>query len=300
MDRLADALRAFGRERVLENEPMSRHTTFRIGGPAELMFLPACEEEIVEAVRLAKAAGIPVRVLGNGSNLLVRDGGLRGLSIVLGERFARIHIEGRRLYAQAGALLSRVASAAQEAGLSGLEFAGGIPGTLGGGCAMNAGAYNGQLSDVLVSADVLLDGEVRTLDREEMQMGYRTTLPLRTGGIVLSACFDLVEEDKLVILERMRVLNARRREKQPLSMPSAGSTFKRPEGHFAGALIENCGLKGCSVGGAQVSEKHAGFIVNTGNATAADVLALIEHVQSVVREATGVDLEPEVRIIGEG
>lgn len=300
MDRLADALRAFGRERVLENEPMSRHTTFHIGGPAELMFLPACEEEIVEAVRLAKAAGIPVRVLGNGSNLLVRDGGLRGLSIVLGERFARIHIEGRRLYAQAGALLSRVASAAQEAGLSGLEFAGGIPGTLGGGCAMNAGAYNGQLSDVLVSADVLLDGEVRTLDREEMQMGYRTTLPLRTGGIVLSACFDLVEEDKLVILERMRVLNARRREKQPLSMPSAGSTFKRPEGHFAGALIENCGLKGCSVGGAQVSEKHAGFIVNTGNATAADVLALIEHVQFVVREATGVDLEPEVRIIGEG
>lgn len=300
MDRLADALRAFGRERVLENEPMSRHTTFRIGGPAELMFLPACEEEIVEAVRLAKVAGIPVRVLGNGSNLLVRDGGLRGLSIVLGERFARIHIEGRRLYAQAGALLSRVASAAQEAGLSGLEFAGGIPGTLGGGCAMNAGAYNGQLSDVLVSADVLLDGEVRTLDREEMQMGYRTTLPLRTGGVVLSACFDLVEEDKLVILERMRALNARRREKQPLSMPSAGSTFKRPEGHFAGALIENCGLKGCSVGGAQVSEKHAGFIVNTGNATAADVLALIEHVQFVVREATGVDLEPEVRIIGEG
>lgn len=300
MDRLADALRVFGRERVLENEPMSRHTTFRIGGPAELMFLPACEEEIVEAVRLAKVAGIPVRVLGNGSNLLVRDGGLRGLSIVLGERFARIHIEGRRLYAQAGALLSRVASAAQEAGLSGLEFAGGIPGTLGGGCAMNAGAYNGQLSDVLVSADMLLDGEVRTLDREEMQMGYRTTLPLRTGGVVLSACFDLVEEDKLVILERMRALNARRREKQPLSMPSAGSTFKRPEGHFAGALIESCGLKGCSVGGAQVSEKHAGFIVNTGNATAADVLALIEHVQSVVREATGVDLEPEVRIIGEG
>lgn len=300
MDRLADALRVFGRERVLENEPMSRHTTFRIGGPAELMFLPACEEEIVEAVRLAKVAGIPVRVLGNGSNLLVRDGGLRGLSIVLGERFARIHIEGRRLYAQAGALLSRVASAAQEAGLSGLEFAGGIPGTLGGGCAMNAGAYNGQLSDVLVSADVLLDGEVRTLDREEMQMGYRTTLPLRTGGVVLSACFDLVEEDKLVILEHMRALNARRREKQPLSMPSAGSTFKRPEGHFAGALIESCGLKGCSVGGAQVSEKHAGFIVNTGNATAADVLALIEHVQSVVREATGVDLEPEVRIIGEG
>lgn len=300
MDRLADALRVFGRERVLENEPMSRHTTFRIGGPAELMFLPACEEEIVEAVRLAKVAGIPVRVLGNGSNLLVRDGGLRGLSIVLGERFARIHIEGRRLYAQAGALLSRVASAAQEAGLSGLEFAGGIPGTLGGGCAMNAGAYNGQLSDVLVSADVLLDGEVCTLDREEMQMGYRTTLPLRTGGVVLSACFDLVEEDKLVILEHMRALNARRREKQPLSMPSAGSTFKRPEGHFAGALIESCGLKGCSVGGAQVSEKHAGFIVNTGNATAADVLALIEHVQSVVREATGVDLEPEVRIIGEG
>lgn len=300
MDRLADALRAFGQERVLENEPMSKHTTFRIGGPAELMFLPACAEEIVEAVRLAKAAEIPVRVLGNGSNLLVRDGGLKGLSIVLGERFAQIHIDGCRLCAQAGALLSRVASAAQAAGLSGLEFAGGIPGTLGGGCAMNAGAYNGQLSDVLVSADVLLNGEVRTLSREEMQMGYRTTLPLKTGGVVLSACFDLKKEDKQVILERMRALNARRREKQPLSMPSAGSTFKRPEGHFAGALIENCGLKGCSVGDARVSEKHAGFIVNTGNATAADVLALIEHVQSVVKNVTGVDLEPEVRIIGEG
>ena len=203
------------------------------------------------------------------------------------------------LTAEAGAPMARVAAAAQAASLTGLEFISGIPGTLGGGCAMNAGAYGGQLSDVLVDAQVLLDGEVRTLSRDEMQMGYRTTLPLRKGGVVLSARFQLQEGDGGAILARMKELNARRRDKQPLNLPSAGSVFKRPEGHFAGALIEQAGLKGLSVGGAQVSEKHAGFIVNTGGATAADVLALIGRVQDEVERAFGVRLEPEVRIIGE-
>lgn len=300
MHKLVEQLRTLGADRVLENEPMSRHTTFRVGGPADLMFLPASSEELCSALRMASENGVAAQVLGNGSNLIVRDRGIRGLTIVLGEHYSDIRVEGNRLYAQAGALLSRVSMAAMEAGLSGLEFASGIPGTLGGGCAMNAGAYGGQISDVLETAEVLLGGEVRTLTRDEMQMGYRTTLPLREGGVVLSACFELKHDDPAEIHARMKELNARRRDKQPLNLPSAGSTFKRPEGHFAGALIEGCGLKGCTIGGAQVSEKHAGFIVNIGGATAGDILALIDHVQKVVKAETGVDLEPEVKIMGEG
>ena len=300
IERLTAALRALAPDRLLENEPMARHTTFRVGGPAERMFFPSSEEELCAAVRLAREEDVPVQLVGNGSNLLVRDGGLKGLTIVLGESFSEIRIDGARLCAQAGALLSRVAAAAQAAGLAGLEFASGIPGTLGGGCAMNAGAYGGQLSDALVSARVLLDGEVRTLSLSEMEMGYRATRPLREGGVVLSACFALEAGDPAAILARMQDLNARRREKQPLNLPSAGSTFKRPEGHFAGALIEQCGLKGYAIGGAQVSAKHAGFIVNTGGATASELLELIEHVQRMVLGETGVQLEPEVRILGEG
>ena len=300
IEKLTATLRALAPDRLLEDEPMARHTTFRVGGPAQRMFFPASEEELCTAVRAARAEGVPVQLVGNGSNLLVRDGGLKGLTIVFGELFSEVWIDGNRLCAQAGALLSRVAAAAQAAGLAGLEFASGIPGTLGGGCAMNAGAYGGQLSDVLVSARVLLDGEARTLSLAEMEMGYRTTRPLREGGAVLSACFALEADDPAAILARMQDFNARRREKQPLNLPSAGSTFKRPEGHFAGGLIEQCGLKGCSIGGAQVSAKHAGFIVNTGGATAAEILALIAHVQRVVLEETGVQLEPEVRILGEG
>ncbi|MBP3410955.1 MAG: UDP-N-acetylmuramate dehydrogenase [Clostridia bacterium] len=300
MHKLADTLRGLYPERFLENEPMSRHTTFRVGGPAEMMFFPASAQELIEAMNLAREVGVQTCVVGNGSNLLVADGGLKGLVIVLGEHFSEVRVEGTKLHAQAGVLLSKTAAVAQEAGLSGLEFASGIPGTLGGGCAMNAGAYGGQMSDVLESAEVLLGGEVKTLSREELQMGYRTTLPLREGGIVLSATFRLREDDKEAIHERMRDLNARRRDKQPLNMPSAGSTFKRPEGHFAGALIEGCGLKGCTIGGAQVSEKHAGFVVNTGSASARDIMDLIAHIQRVVKQETGVDLEPEVKMMGEG
>ena len=284
---------------LLRDEPMSRHTTFRIGGPADMMFFPAMEQQIALAIRLALDYHIPYTVIGNGSNLIVRDGGVIGLVIALGERFSHISIENNVLTAEAGATLSKVATEAQRAGLSGLEFVSGIPGTLGGGCAMNAGAYGGQLSDALIDARVLIDGEIRTLTRDEMQMGYRTTLPLREGGIVLSARFRLQSGDPNAISERMRELNARRREKQPLNFPSAGSVFKRPEGYFAGALIEQAGLKGAQIGGAQVSEKHAGFIVNIGNATAGDVLTLIERVQKTVFEHSGVHLETEVRVIGE-
>lgn len=299
MQTLYNAIAEFAPGRVLMNEPMCRHTTFRVGGSADVMFFPQSSEELQRVMALARAQGADVLVIGNGSNLVVRDGGVRGLVIVLGEHMARISVEGACLRAQAGAMLARVSAAAQEAGLSGLEFASGIPGTLGGGCAMNAGAYGGQLSDVLSCATVLLDGEVRTLSRDEMQMSYRSTLPLRTGGIVLEAKFELHADDPAEIMARMKELNARRRDKQPLNLPSAGSTFKRPEGRFAGALIEGCGLKGARVGGAQVSEKHAGFIVNTGGATASDILGLIALVQRRVLAETGVALETEVRIVGE-
>lgn len=288
-----------GSHQILENEPMSRHTTFRVGGPADVLFLPESEEQLIQALAIARDAGIPCIVIGNGSNLVVRDDGIRGLVIALGEGMAAIARTGNTITAWAGASLARVAAYAQASGLSGLEFASGIPGTLGGGCAMNAGAYGGQLSDVLIDARVLLDGEVKTLTVDEMQMGYRTSLPLREGGIVISARFALTPDDPEAIAARMRELNARRRDKQPLNHPSAGSTFKRPEGYFAGALIEQSGLKGRRVGGAQVSEKHAGFIVNTGGATAADILALIAVVQDEVLARFGVHLETEVRILGE-
>ena len=299
MQKLAQALRALNGGKLLENEPMAKHTTFRVGGNADLMFFAESREAVVEALNAAAEMKIPAMVIGNGSNLIVGDRGIRGLVIVLGEDFAQIRVEGNLITAQAGAMLSRVSAAAQEHGLAGLEFASGIPGTLGGGCAMNAGAYGGELKDVLIWADVLLDGEIRRLSVQEMEMGYRTTLPLKKGGVVLEACFELREDDPEVIHGRMKELNARRRDKQPLNLPSAGSIFKRPTGYFAGGLIEQCGLKGCTIGGAQVSQKHAGFIVNIGGATAKDITGLIAHIQQVVKTETGVDLETEARIIGE-
>lgn len=300
MNQWIEMLSSFARsDQILVNEPMARHTTFRVGGPADALFLPEGEDQLLAALDAARDAGVPAYVIGNGSNLIVRDGGIRGLVIAIGEGMSDVRREGDTILAQAGASLARVASFAQGEGLAGLEFASGIPGTLGGGCAMNAGAYGGQLSDVLVDARVLMDGRIATLDREGMAMGYRTSLPLRAGGIVLSARFELTPDAPEAILERMKVLNARRRDKQPLNLPSAGSTFKRPEGHFAGALIEQAGLKGRSVGGAQVSTKHAGFLVNTGGATASDVLALIRLVQDEVQARGGIRLEPEVRVLGE-
>ena len=286
------------RARVLENEPLARHTTFRVGGPADVLFLPESAEELQRAMELAREAGEDCLVIGNGSNLLVRDGGVRGLVIKLAGPMAGVSVEGSAIRAQAGASLSQVSRAALQASLTGLEFASGIPGSLGGALAMNAGAYGGELSQVVREAMVLMDGRVQTLSREELAMGYRTTRVLREGGIVLSAVLDLKEGDAPQIAATMDDLNRRRREKQPLSFPSAGSTFKRPEGYFAGALIEQAGLKGYAIGGAQVSEKHAGFLINRGGATASDLLRLIEYVQERVYAQSGVRLETEVRICG--
>ena len=286
------------RARVLENEPLARHTTFRVGGPADVLFLPESAEELQRAMELAREAGEDCLVIGNGSNLLVRDGGVRGQVIKLAGPMSGVSVEGTAIRAQAGASLSQVSRAALQASLTGLEFASGIPGSLGGALAMNAGAYGGELSQVVREAMVLMDGRVQTLSREELAMGYRTTRVLREGGIVLSAVLDLKEGDAPQIAATMDDLNRRRREKQPLSFPSAGSTFKRPEGYFAGALIEQAGLKGYAIGGAQVSEKHAGFLINRGGATASDLLRLIEYVQERVYAQSGVRLETEVRICG--
>lgn len=299
---LADTLRAATSiAQVLEHEPMARHTTMRVGGPAEILFSPAGEGELLFAVREAKRAGAPFRIIGNGSNLLVLDGGLPGLTIRLGEAFSKISVDGNQIRAQAGALLSRVAAAARDASLTGLEFASGIPGSAGGGMAMNAGAYGGQLSDVFEGCRALEPetGIISALGPAEMALGYRESAALSRGLIVTEAAFRLTAGDRSAIQAKMDDLSARRREKQPLNLPSAGSTFKRPEGHFAGALIEQAGLKGLRVGGACVSEKHAGFVVNDRNATARDVLDLIRLVQARVLEHSGVRLETEVRILGE-
>lgn len=299
---LADTLRAATSiAQVLEHEPMARHTTMRVGGPAEILFSPANEGELLFAVREAKRAGAPFRIIGNGSNLLVLDGGLPGLTIRLGEAFSKISVDGNQIRAQAGALLSRVAAAARDASLTGLEFASGIPGSAGGGMAMNAGAYGGQLSDVFEGCRALdpETGIISALGPAEMALGYRESAALSRGLIVTEAAFRLTAGDRSAIQAKMDDLSARRREKQPLNLPSAGSTFKRPEGYFAGALIEQAGLKGLRVGGACVSEKHAGFVVNDRGATARDVLDLIRLVQARVLEHSGVRLETEVRILGE-
>ena len=299
---LADTLRAATSiAQVLEHEPMARHTTMRVGGPAEILFSPASEGELLFAVREAKRAGAPFRIIGNGSNLMVLDGGLPGLTIRLGEAFSKISVDGNQIRAQAGALLSRVAAAARDASLTGLEFASGIPGSAGGGMAMNAGAYGGQLSDVFEGCRALdpETGIISALGPAEMALGYRESAALSRGLIVTEAAFRLTAGDRSAIQAKMDDLSARRREKQPLNLPSAGSTFKRPEGYFAGALIEQAGLKGLRVGGACVSEKHAGFVVNDRGATAKDVLDLIRLVQARVLEHSGVRLETEVRILGE-
>lgn len=300
MEKFLDALMSFaGPERVKLDQPMDRYTTFRIGGPADVMFFPETPQEILVAQALATESGVPVTVIGCGSNLLVSDAGIRGLVIALGKPFSRIEVRGNAIFAQAGARLSAVANAALAHGLTGLEFASGIPGSVGGGAYMNAGAYGGQLSDVLTEVELLRDGMAVRVPASEMDFGYRHSAAMESGALITGATFALQPGDPAEIRARMDDLNGRRRDKQPLEYPSAGSTFKRPEGYFAGALIEQAGLKGCRIGGAMVSEKHAGFIVNAGNATAQDVFELIMRVQHTVLDRSGVWLEPEVRLIGE-
>lgn len=289
-----------GKEQILREEPMRLHTTFRIGGPAQFFVIPRTQEEAAAAVRLCRSEGAPYYIIGNGSNLLVSDKGYRGVVIQLFKEFSDINIEGTRIRAQAGASLAKIAAEALRAGLAGFEFAAGIPGTLGGACIMNAGAYGGEMKDVLLAVTVLTkDGEIREIPREELDMGYRTSRASREGWIVLGAAIELARGDGKEIRAKMEDLKQRRTDKQPLEYPSAGSTFKRPEGCFAGKLIQDAGLKGLRVGDAMVSEKHSGFVVNCGNATAADVDGLIRLVQEKVREDSGITLEPEVRRLGE-
>lgn len=284
-----------------EGEPLSRHTSFRIGGPVDIFAEPASAEQLAFIIAAVKVRRLPFCVIGNGSNLLAPDDGFRGMVICLGERFSDITVDGENLTASAGALLSRIGSAALKEGLGGFEFAHGIPGSLGGGVYMNAGAYGGELKDVITSVTFLdEDLKPKSLPGDKCEFGYRKSIfKRRKDWIITGAEIALKKKNRDDIEALMSELASKRREKQPLEYPSAGSTFKRPEGHFAAKLIEDCGLKGFKVGGAMVSEKHAGFVINTGGATCNDVLRLMEEVASTVLAKTGVILEPEVELLKE-
>ena len=278
---------------------MSKHTTFRIGGKADL-FVSADEKSLPQLLKEAADEKIPVTIIGNGSNLLVGDGGIRGLVIEIGKGMDKIEISDNIMTVGAGTLLSKAANTAAEHGLSGMEFAAGIPGSVGGAVVMNAGAYGGEMKDIIMDVDVITrEGEYRRLTLEELELSYRHSCIIENEYIVIRARLMLQEKDEAQIRQVMEDLKNKRIEKQPLNFPSAGSTFKRPEGYFAGKLIMDAGLRGYSVGGAQVSEKHCGFVVNKGGATASDVVKLMNDVRNKVMEEFGVELEPEVKMIGE-
>lgn len=289
-----------GRENVQCEELMSKHTTFRVGGPADYFVTPESETQIQETIKYLKREHIPYYILGKGSNLLVGDKGYRGVILQIYRKMDKAHTEGTKIYAQAGISLAKLAAAALHDGLTGLEFASGIPGTLGGAVMMNAGAYGGEMKQVLVSVrSMTSEGIIREYSAEELELEYRTSIFAKNGEIILSAVLQLAQGDSAQIQAYMDELKTRRLEKQPLEYPSAGSTFKRPEGYFAGKLIEDAGLRGYSVGGAQVSEKHCGFVINRHAASAADIVSLMELVADKVECQSGVRLEPEVRRIGE-
>lgn len=290
----------FHREAIpcMAQERLSHHTSFQIGGAARLFCEPQNKRQLAKAIEICRKAGARYYFLGNGTNVLFADEGFEGVIIHIGGAMGGIVRHGRMLTADAGAPLSRVCVVAANEGLSGLEFAFGIPGCVGGAVYMNAGAYGGEIKDVLVSASFLDEtGAEQTLSAQELQLGYRTSIFERRPWCILSASFLLQEENSNQIRMRMADYGRRRTEKQPLEMPSAGSTFKRPEGAYAGALIDQCGLRGCAIGGAQISEKHCGFIVNKGNATCADVLSLADIVCKIVTEQTGFVLEKEIRVV---
>lgn len=288
------------KEQILIEEPMKKHTTFRVGGNADYFVMPKGAEDVRGIVTLCRQEGVPYYILGNGSNLLVGDKGYRGVMIQLYKQMSEILIEEDRVKAQAGALLARVGNMVLEAELTGFEFAAGIPGTVGGAIAMNAGAYGGEMKDIIVRATVLTPaGEIVTLNKEELELGYRTSAVAKKGYIVLEAEYQLQRGSREQIRARMGELKNQRVTKQPLEYPSAGSTFKRPEGYFAGKLIQDAGLRGFQVGGAQISEKHCGFVINKEQATAADIKNLMEQVSEQVLQKFGVNLEPEVKILGE-
>lgn len=293
-------IKATGKENVILNEDMSKHCSFKTGGNADYFITPKNPKALMEVVTILKEASIPFVVIGKGSNLLVRDKGIRGAVIHIGRYFADIEINGTEMTIGAGATLSQAAAVAMENGLSGFEFAAGIPGSFGGAVFMNAGAYGGEIKHVLTEATVLTrDMKVQIISARDLELGYRTSCIARNEYIVLGGKINLKHGNEKEIKALMVDFNERRREKQPLNYASAGSTFKRPEGYFAGKLIEDSGLKGYTVGGAMVSQKHAGFVVNTGSATTGDILGVIEHCKDIVKQKYDIDLQCEVRILGE-
>lgn len=300
MQKLIDLLReAAGNDCILEHERMSNHTTFRIGGPADLFAVPDTVEKAAAIVRICRENQYPFYVLGNGSNLLVSDEGYRGLILQLYRNLSEITVKGEEITVQAGAMLSVIAKKALAHSLTGFEFASGIPGTIGGAVVMNAGAYGGEMKDVLVEVTVLTrENEIKVIPARELQLGYRFSVIPQNGWIMLGAKLRLQKGEEEQIRARMEELKEQRVTKQPLEYPSAGSTFKRPEGYFAGKLIMDAGLRGYTVGGAQVAEKHCGFVVNRGGATASDVLQLMTDVSKKVKDQFGVVLEPEVKMLG--
>lgn len=289
-----------GEENIKIDEPMKNHTSFRVGGPADIFVSPENEFQVRDILELCHKSGCPVFVMGNGTNLVVRDKGIRGVVLKIYDNFNKVTVDGNIITADAGALLAVISKRALKESLKGFEFACGIPGTAGGAVAMNAGAYNGEIKDVIYSADLIDDRfNIITLGKEDLDLGYRKSIVSEKGFIVVRVRFALKDGNYDEIKDRMDTLTTRRREKQPLNMPSAGSTFKRPIGGFAPKLIEDTGLKGRSVGGASVSTMHSGFIVNNGNATAQDILDLIEVVKQEVYNKFNIMLEPEVKIVGE-
>lgn len=291
--------RIIPKENIILNEPMSRHTTFRVGGEAACLIKVPDSEKLAKLILFLDQTGYEYFLLGNGSNLLVSDNGYDGIILKLENRFEEVHVDGMKIIAGAGASLSYVARRAMEEGLKGMEFASGIPGTLGGAIVMNAGAYDGEMKQIVKEVNVMdQTGNILTLNNETMEFGYRNSVIRNRPFIVLSAVLALAEGDKEEIRQKMQVLAEKRKEKQPLEYASAGSTFKRPEGYFAGKLIMEAGLRGFSIGGAKVSDKHCGFIVNTGNATAQDIFEVIQEVQERVKEQFGILLEPEVIRLG--
>lgn len=287
-------------ERLLFHEPMSRYTTFRVGGEAECIVVVQTEEELAKLIPYLNQVEQEYFILGNGSNLLVGDKGYRGVIVKLGGPMEEVHVEGCRVVARAGALLSKVAAAARVNSLTGMEFAAGIPGSIGGAIVMNAGAYDGEMKQIVQLVRVMdREGQIMTLDNDTMEFGYRTSIIKNRPFIVLDVTLQLSEGDEAQIGARMEELARLRKSKQPLEYPSAGSTFKRPEGNYAGKLIMDAGLRGYRIGGAQVSNKHCGFVVNTGNAAAADIREVIEEVQEKVKDKFHVTLEPEVIFLGD-
>lgn len=286
-------------DNIYVQEPMALHTTFRIGGPADCLVEIETAEQLSRIQKYLQIVEIPFFVVGNGSNLLVSDKGYKGIVLQIGKKMSNITVAGDKIIAQAGALLSQVAQAALKAGLTGFEFAAGIPGTVGGAVVMNAGAYGGEMCQVVERVTVVdKNGEIIDLENETMEFGYRTSAIKNHPFVVTEVVYQLQKGDATAIKAKMDELASKRREKQPLEFPSAGSTFKRPEGHFAGQLIMEAGLRGFQIGGAKVSDKHCGFVINEGNATADDVMQVIRHVQATVEEKFQVELEPEVIFLG--